>query len=69
MNIVTVKIDISRPAGRRLFSEVSKHPGVATVEKPLPDIISDEKTYNLNESYDRCCEILSKNYGVDVRKL
>ncbi len=69
MNTVNVQINISSPTGRRLLREVEKHPRVAKVEQQLPEAIAGQKMYTLEESYNECCDILSKNYGVDVRKL
>ena len=69
MNTVKVQIDISSPTGRRLLREVEKHPKVAKIEYPLPEGMAGEKTYTLEESFEECCDILSENYGVDVRKL
>ncbi|NDP22548.1 MAG: hypothetical protein GZ091_15920 [Paludibacter sp.] len=69
MNTVNVQIDITTPTGRRLLREVEKHPKVAKIEHELPEAIAGQKTYSLDESYEKCCDILSANYGVDVRKL
>ena len=69
MNTVNVQIDITSPTGRRLLREVEKHPKVAKIEYPLPEGTVGQKTYTLEESFNECCDILSKNYGVDVRKL
>ena len=69
MQTVKVQIDISSPTGRRLLKEVERHPRVAKVEYPTPEDIAGQKTYTLEESFDQCCDILSENYGCDVRKL
>jgi hypothetical protein len=68
MNTINVQINIDSPTGRRLLREVEKHPKVAKVEQKLPEAITG-KTYTLDESFERCCDILTQNYGVDVRKL
>lgn len=66
---VIARIDTSIPAGRKIVRELeAKRKGVK-LEYPLPDVIAGQKTYTVEESFDRCCDILSQNYGVDVRKL
>ena len=69
MNHVIARIDISTPTGRRLLKELEKHKKTVKVEYPLPAEIAGQRTYTLEESFNECCDILSKNYGVDVRKL
>lgn len=69
MNTINVQINIDSPTGKRLLREIEKHPKTAKVEYPIPDAITEQKTYTLEQSFDECCDILSKNYGVDVRKL
>ncbi|MFM2291641.1 MAG: hypothetical protein RIS29_1454 [Bacteroidota bacterium] len=69
MNIVNVQIDIDTPTGRKLLREVQKHPKVAKIEQEIPEELAKQKLYTLDESFERCCDILSENYGVDVRKL
>lgn len=66
---VIAHIDISTPIGRKLVKELEKHKKAVRVEYPLPEAISGQRTYTLDESYNECCDILSKNYGVDVRNL
>ena len=69
METVNVRINITTPTGRRLLREVEKHPKTAIVEYPLPEGISEQKTYTIEESYEECCKILSNHYKVDVSKL
>ena len=66
MNEVIAHIDISTPTGRRIVNDLRKH--TKTVRMEYPDSM-DKKTYTLEESFNECCDILSKNYRVDVRKL
>ena len=69
MKTVQVTIRTSTLAGKRLLKEIEKQPDAVKIEKHTPKNITGQKTYTLDESYEECCEILSKNYGVDVRKL
>lgn len=69
MNQVIAHIDISTATGRRLVKDLEKHKKSVKIEYPLPEAISGQRTYTLDESYNECCDILSKNYGVDVRNL
>jgi len=69
MNIVNVQINLDSPTGRRLLREAEKHPKSVKVEYPIPEAISGQRTYTLEESFNECCNILSDHYGVDVQKL
>lgn len=69
MNQVIAHIDISTPIGRKLLKELEKHKEAVRVEYPLTESTAGQRTYTLEESFNECCEILSRNYGVDVRKL
>lgn len=69
MQTINVQIDLSTPTGRQLLREVEKHPKVAKVDYPLPEGIAGQETYTLDEAFEKCYDVLSKNYGVDVRKL
>lgn len=44
MKIITLKINIDTPSGRRLLKEVERYPKVAKVEYPLPEAIAGEKS-------------------------
>ena len=69
MQTINVQIDITSPTGRRLLREVEKHPKTAKVEYPLPEGIVGQQTFTLDEAFEKCYDILSENYGTDVRKL
>ncbi len=69
MTEVIAHIDISTPTGRRIVNELRKHTKTVRMEYPDADTMKSSKTYTLEESFAECCEILNKNYGVDVRKL
>ncbi|NLK93423.1 MAG: hypothetical protein GX273_09995 [Bacteroidales bacterium] len=69
MNIVNIELDITTPEGKRLLQEIEKHPKVAKVKHELPPELVGKKLYTLKECYESNMEILSANYGVDVRKL
>ncbi len=66
---VTAQINIETPAGLRIVHELEKHRKLVKIEYPVPDGIENEKTYSVDEVFDECYDILSANYGVDVRKL
>ena len=69
METINVRINVTTPTGKRLLREMEKHPKIAKVDYPLPEGVSEQKTYTIEESYDECCKILSDHYKVDVRKL
>ncbi len=69
MSTVNVQIDISSPTGRRLLRELEKHPKAAKVEYPIPEAIAGEKTYTLDDVYNKGIDRLSELYNVDMRKL
>ena len=69
MDTINVQIDISSAVGRKLVREIQKHPKIAKIETSIPESITGRKVYTIDESFNRCCDILSENYGVDVRKL
>ena len=66
---VTAFINVETPEGRKIVSELEKHSELVKIEYPQVDIPEGEKTYTVNEVFEECFEILSDNYGVDVRKL
>jgi len=66
---VTARINIDSPTGCKLIREIEKHKKVAKIEYPLPEDISEQRTYTIEESYEECCKVLSDHYKVDVRKL
>lgn len=69
MKTVQAKITFSPKTGRRLINEIEKAPDVMKIEEQIPESSTKNRTYTLEESFDECCDILSKNYGVDVRDL
>ena len=69
METINVKINISTLTGQKLLKEVQKHPKTAQIEFNEPSFLASERTYTLDECYESSMDILSKNYGLDVRKL
>jgi len=69
MESINVQIDISTNTGIKLLREIQKHPKVAVIEYPKPPEIAGQKTYTMEEIEEIAFDILSKNYGIDVRKL
>lgn len=69
MQAINVQIDISTPTGRKLLNEIQKHPKVAKIQTEIPQSILEGKTYTVEESFDKCIDILSEHYNVDGRKI
>lgn len=69
MEAINVRIDISTPAGMKLFREIQKHPKVASVEYIVPEEIEVQKTYSVEEVFERLENKLSDLYGVDFKNL
>jgi hypothetical protein len=56
MNIVTVKIDASRPAGRKILREISENPQIGKFE--IPGIARHENGEPIGISVDEYCDKL-----------
>lgn len=69
METINVRIDISTNTGMKLLREIQKHPKVASIEYPKPADIAEQKTYSLDEVFDRLENKLSELYGVDFKEL
>jgi hypothetical protein len=68
---VTATIDVSSPTGRRLVRELEKHKRVVKIDNPLP-IGADglpEKTYSVDEVFDKLRKKLEAHYNVDFDKI
>jgi hypothetical protein len=65
---VIARIDVSKPAGRKIVKSLEKEKSVK-LEYPLPESIAGQKKYTIDEAFEKCYDVLSKNYAVDVRKL
>lgn len=65
---VTARINMDSPIGRKLVSEIEKHKRVVKIEYPLPESLTEQRTFTIEESYEECCKILSNHYKVDVQK-
>ena len=63
--IVTARINVETPTGRKIVRELEKHHKVVEIDNPLPDV----KTYSINEAYERGLDQLTTHYCVDIRKL
>ncbi len=66
---VTVKINSDSPTGRKLLRELAKHPKVVKIESELPEGLAGKKFYKHEEVFNECYDILSQQYGVDVKNL
>ena len=64
MQTINVQIDIDTPTGRRLLKEVERHPKVAKVEYPVPNI-AGEKTYTIEEVFSKVEKKLNNHYGTN----
>ena len=67
MNTAIAYIDISRPSGRRIVSEIENRKAVR-MEYSLPTGIS-ENARDWDEVYEKGLDMLSAHYGVDMRAL
>ncbi|GAB1415824.1 hypothetical protein MASR2M117_12300 [Paludibacter sp.] len=64
MDTLNVRIDVSTSKGRKLAHELYGRKEVE-IENPMPK----EKTYTLEEVYEKGLDKMSMHYGVDMRKL
>ena len=67
MNHVIARIDVSTPTGRRLLKELEKHKNTVTVEYPLPDAISGQKCYTVEEVFSEIEKELNEHYGTNFK--
>ena len=68
MNEVVARIDVSRPAGRRIVRGLErKH--VVRIEYPLPVEATSEKWHDWDEVREDSINRLSSHYGVDMKAL
>jgi len=68
---VTAHIDVSTPKGRKIVRELERNKKVVKIENPLP-IDKDgfpEKTYTLEESFEKLWDKMEEHYGLDLRGL
>jgi len=63
MNNVTVTIDISTPAGRRIVRDLEKHKEVVHIENPIPE----EKSYTVKEVFSKVEKKLNDRYGTNYK--
>ena len=68
MNEVVARIDVSRPAGRRIVRELEGK-RVVRIEYPLPIKTTSEKWYDWDEVRENGINHLSSHYGVDMKVL
>jgi len=66
METVNVKVNVSSVAGRKLMREIEKHPRVVEIETSFPVDINGvpEKTYSVDEAFERLDKRLKEHYGV-----
>lgn len=67
MNQVIAHIDISTVAGRRLVRELQKHKEVVKVEYPLPEELSGQKVYTVEEVFSKLEKKLNDHYGTNIK--
>jgi len=68
---VTAHIDTSTAKGRKIVQELERNKNIVEIENPMP-IGEDglpEKTYSVEESFDKLWDKMEDHYGVDLRKL
>jgi hypothetical protein len=63
MNTAIAYIDISRPSGRKIVSEIENRRAVK-MEYPLPPV---GKTYTVEESFAKVEKILNDFYGTNYK--
>ncbi|GAB6011259.1 hypothetical protein [Viscerimonas tarda] len=66
-NMVTARIDVSKPEGRKIVRELEAKKSVE-LDYPMPEGISG-KTYTHEEVWGEMLDELSEYYGCDMRKL
>jgi hypothetical protein len=67
MNQAIAHIDISTASGRRLVKELEKHKEVVKVEYLLPEELSGQKLYTVDEVFSKVEEKLNKHYGTNLK--
>ena len=67
MNQVIAHIDISTPIGRKLVKELEKHKKVVRVEYPLPETISGQNFYTIEEVFSEVEKELNDHYGTNLK--
>ena len=63
---VIARIDVSRPAGRRIARELEGKKAVK-MEYPLPPEIAGKKWYTVEESFAKVEKILNDHYGTNYK--
>ncbi len=66
MNTVNVKIDVSRPAGRKLLRELETKK-VAKIEYPLPTEITFTNSVTTEELFQEAEDYLNAYYGTSYK--
>jgi len=67
MNQVIAHIDISTPIGRKLVKELEKHKKAVRVEYPLPEAISGQNFYTIDEVFSEVEKELNDHYGTNLK--
>lgn len=62
-NEVIARIDISKPAGRKIVKSLEKEKSVK-LEYPLPESIAGQKLYTHEEVWDKLKKNFEEHYGV-----
>jgi hypothetical protein len=69
MSTVIAYIDVSRPLGRKIVRDLSKHTKTVKIENPLPQDFIDGNYYELDELIAYADKRLIAHYGEEMRKL
>ena len=65
--LVTVTIDVSTPAGRRIIRDLDKHKEVVKIQSPLPEHLVGKKTYAVDEAFEMVEQKLNDYYGTNYK--
>jgi hypothetical protein len=68
---VTAHIDTTTAKGRKIVQELERNKNIVEIDNPLPvgDDGLPEKTYSVEESFNKLWDKMEEDYGVDLRKL
>ncbi len=66
MNTVTVRVDITKSAGRKLVRELETKK-VAKVEYPLPAEISGTNVVTMDELFQEAEDYMNNYYGTNLK--
>ena len=63
MNEVIAHIDISTPTGKRIVNQLQKHRKTVKMEYPLPDEITGQELYTVEEAFAGLEKRIKEHYA------